>query len=110
MEIQSIFKSRKFWLMLVDVIVSLITYFITKYAAPEMTKDVLMVIGLLQPVIIFVITSITVQNVAAMKYLSKQNAVTIVNNNPYTTPYTPYISGSGTVTTESKSSDIGLKE
>lgn len=64
---QTIWKSRKFWIMLVDVIVSLTAYFVTKYTAPETSKDVLMVIGSLQPVVLMVIGSITLQNVAGIK-------------------------------------------
>ena len=63
----SIWTSRKFWLMVADVVVSLSTYFITKYISPTAANDILYVIGLLQPVVIALITSITVQNVEAMK-------------------------------------------
>ena len=62
-----LFTSRKFWLMVADVVVSVASYFITKYASPEMTKDVLFMIGALQPVVLLVIASITVQNVAGIK-------------------------------------------
>ena len=48
----TIFKSRKFWLMICDVVVSLATYFISKYVNPEAAKDVLFVISILQPVVI----------------------------------------------------------
>jgi hypothetical protein len=71
METPSIWKSRKFWLMMADVVVSLVTFFVTKYAAPEAAKDVLTVIGILQVPVIFLITSLTVQNVVAMKLLKK---------------------------------------
>ncbi len=67
MEQPPILKSRKFWLMVVDVAVSLATYFITKYAAPAAADDILKVIVTLQPVVIAVVASITVQNVAAMR-------------------------------------------
>lgn len=53
--------------MVFDAIVSLVTYFVTKYFSPDAAKDVLLVIGTMQPVIIAVIASITVQNVQAMK-------------------------------------------
>jgi putative effector of murein hydrolase len=60
-------QSRKFWLMIFDVVISLATYFIGKYLDPESVKDILFVIGSLQPVVLAVIASITVQNVAGIK-------------------------------------------
>ena len=63
----SLLQSRKFWLMVVNVVVSLITYFVTKYVNPEAAKDVLFLIGALQPVVIAVIASITVQNIEHIK-------------------------------------------
>jgi len=63
----SILQSRKFWLMLVDVVVSLATYFIGKYLNPEIGNDVLFLIGSLQPVVLLVISSITLQNTAAIR-------------------------------------------
>jgi hypothetical protein len=63
----SIWKSRKFWIMCIDVIVSVVAYFTGKYMDPEATKDVLFMIGALQPVILLVVGSITVQNVAGIK-------------------------------------------
>lgn len=42
-------------LMIVDIVVSAATYFGTRYLAPEAAEPVLYVIGLLQPVIIYVI-------------------------------------------------------
>lgn len=49
--------SAKFWTMIVDLIVSLTTYFLTKYLAPEASKDVLFVLGAVQPVILTVIAA-----------------------------------------------------
>ena len=65
-----LFKSRKFLIMLVDVVVSITTYFVTKYSNPEAAKDVLFLIGAIQPVIIAVIASIAVQNVQYIKEAS----------------------------------------
>jgi hypothetical protein len=64
---QPIYKSRKFWIMVVDLIVSLASYFLAKYASPDLSKDVLFLIGALQPVVLLVIASYTVQNLEAMK-------------------------------------------
>ncbi len=59
-------RSRKFWLMLLDIVISTATYFITKFAAPEVGKDVLWIIGSWQPVIVMLIYSIALED-AAMK-------------------------------------------
>ena len=66
----SLLKSRKFLIMVVNVVVSVTTYFITKYFNPDAAKDVLFLIGSLQPVIIAVVASITVQNVEYIKAAS----------------------------------------
>ena len=63
----TIWKSRKFWLAVSDVVVSLTTYFVGKYLNPESAKDLLFLIGSLQPVILLVIGSITVQNIEGIK-------------------------------------------
>lgn len=63
----TLLHSRKFWLMILDLIVSLSTYFITKYVSPESAKDALYVIGALQPVFVLVIGSITVQNIEGIR-------------------------------------------
>lgn len=68
---QSLLKSRKFWIMVVDVAVSLITYFVTKYTAPAMSTDILFLIGSVQPVILAVIAAITVQNVEGIRNAGK---------------------------------------
>lgn len=62
-----IWKSRKFWLTMLDIIISTATYFITKYAAPEIGNDILYLIGAWQPVIILLIVSYTVQNVEGIR-------------------------------------------
>ena len=58
----SIFKSRKFWLAISDVLISGATYFLSRYASPEVAKDILFVIGLLQPVVISVIIGIAIED------------------------------------------------
>jgi hypothetical protein len=59
-------KSRKFWLMVLDVVVSGSTYFIGKYAGAD-GQDMLFIIGLLQPVFVTVIASVTVEDNAQRK-------------------------------------------
>ncbi len=59
--------SAKFWTAILDVIISLTTYFVTKYAAPDAAKDVLTVIGVLQVPIGLVIAAWCAEDVAAIK-------------------------------------------
>jgi hypothetical protein len=63
----TIWRSRKFWLAVSDVVVSLVTYFVGKYLNPDSAKDILFLIGALQPVMLLVIGSITIQNVEGIK-------------------------------------------
>lgn len=57
-------KSRKFWLMISDVIISNITYFVTMFVAPEKAEMALWLIGSWQPVIVAVIIGITAEDAA----------------------------------------------
>jgi len=63
----NIWQSRKFWITVVDVVVSLTTYFIGKYLNPEAAKDIMTLVLALQPVILLLVTSYTVQNIAGIK-------------------------------------------
>jgi len=58
--------SRKFWLMIVDVFVSLSLYFVGKYL-PGAFEDVKFAILALQPVVITVIIAIAVEDAAIKK-------------------------------------------
>jgi hypothetical protein len=60
----NIFKSRKFWITIVDVLVSTATYFVAKYTAPQTGNDVMWLIGAWQPVVIALITGIAVEDAA----------------------------------------------
>ena len=57
-------KSRKFWLMISDVAISNITYFVTMFVAPEKAEMALWLIGSWQPVIVAVIIGITAEDAA----------------------------------------------
>ena len=59
--------SRKFWLMVADVVISTATYFVTKYIAPEIGNDVFWVIGLWQPVIVAMINGIAIEDAATKR-------------------------------------------
>jgi hypothetical protein len=60
----NIFKSRKFWITVTDLVVSTVAYFVTKYVAPQTGNDVLWLIGAWQPVVIALITGIAVEDAA----------------------------------------------
>lgn len=57
-------RSRKFWLMLSDVLGSLILYFAVKYLNPSLAEDVKVVLAGLQPVVIALIGSIAFEDFA----------------------------------------------
>lgn len=59
--------SRKFWLLILNVFVSLVLYFVGKYAAPGIFDDVKVVIGLIQPVFVAIIIAIAVEDAANMR-------------------------------------------
>ena len=59
--------SRKFWLMMLDLGISLAIFFITKYAAPSMAEDALYIIATIQPVFVFVIGGIALEDAAAKR-------------------------------------------
>ena len=55
-------RSRKFWLLMLDMGISLATYFITKYAAPALADDALFVIGSIQPAFVVIIGAIAYED------------------------------------------------
>ena len=61
---QLLIKSRKFWLVLFDLVLSVSIYFVTKYAGPAYADDALFLIGVMQAPILFLITGITVEDAA----------------------------------------------
>lgn len=60
----SLFKSRKFWIMIVDVTISTITYFLAHYASPEAGENIIYLIGAWQPVVYAVIAGIATEDAA----------------------------------------------
>ncbi len=59
-------KSRKFWIATLDVITTLVTYFVTKYLAPGAVDDVIKVLVTTQPVILMWIYAITQEDIARL--------------------------------------------
>ena len=58
-----LWKSRKFWLLVLDTVVSVATYFVGLYVLDVQAEQVLFLIGSLQPVFLFLIGAYTVQNI-----------------------------------------------
>ena len=60
----SLFKSRKFWVAMLDLAVSMALYFVGKYAAPSVGGDINFVIGAIQPAFVMVIAGIAWEDAA----------------------------------------------
>ena len=58
-------QSRKFWLMILDVVISTATYLVGKYVIPELAEDILWLIAAWQPVMVALITGIAVEDAAS---------------------------------------------
>jgi hypothetical protein len=58
---QKLLKSRKFWLMILDLVVSLALFFVGRFA-PGSAEDVKYVIGLIQPVFVTIIAAIAYED------------------------------------------------
>lgn len=63
----SMFRSRKFLTLLLDTVVSILIFFVTKYAAPSLAEDILFLIGGLQPVVLAVVVMWGVEDAAAKR-------------------------------------------
>ena len=61
----SLLKSRKFWITVFDVVVSTITFFGSKYLAPDVAENILWLIAAWQPVIVMLIAGIAIEDAAA---------------------------------------------
>lgn len=61
---QKLIKSRKFWLMVLDVLISTVAYFVTIYTKPEVAEQIIWVIGTWQPVIVALILGIAHEDAA----------------------------------------------
>jgi hypothetical protein len=57
------FKTQKFWLMVLDMVISLTLFFVSKNV-PGMLEDVKFLIAAIQPLFIALITAVAVESVA----------------------------------------------
>lgn len=60
--LESLLRSRKFWLMILDVVVSIATYIAGNLLGEQAREMVLWLIGLLQPVFVAIITAIAYED------------------------------------------------
>jgi len=60
----SIFKSRKFWIVVVDAAVSSATFLVTNYIDPALNVAILFLIATWQPVIVALISGIATEDAA----------------------------------------------
>jgi len=74
-------RSRKFWLLVLDTVISLALFFVGKYGGPSAMEDVRFVILTLQPVIIALILSIAYED-GARNRLTAGGATVNVNTGP----------------------------
>ena len=58
-----LFQSRKFWLLILDTVISLVLYFVSKYAGPAF-DDVKLVVLALQPIFLMIIYAIAKEDSA----------------------------------------------
>ena len=65
--ILGLLRSRKFMLLLLDLVVSTTIYFVGKYAGASAFEDVKMIIGVMQPVFIAGIGAIAYEDGANVK-------------------------------------------
>jgi len=62
----SLAHSRKFWLLILDTVISLVLFFVSKYASLAF-EDVKFVILALQPIFVVIIYAIAVEDAALNK-------------------------------------------
>ena len=64
-----LFHSRKFWLLILDTLISLVLYFVGKYATPTVLDDIKTLVVILQPVFIVVIAAIAYEDAATAPFV-----------------------------------------
>ena len=62
----SLLRSRKFWIMIADVLISTATYFVGHYVSPELGENIIWLIGSWQPVVYAVIAGIATEDAASI--------------------------------------------
>lgn len=58
-----LWKSRKFWILILDTVISVATFLIGRYVLDAQADTILFLIGVMQPVFLMLIGAYTYQNV-----------------------------------------------
>ncbi len=77
-----LFQSRKFWMAILDATISTLAVVLTLFLKPEAVDKILGVVAMWQPVMLLVIGSMTVQNVAGIKASGDVEAAKIYAETP----------------------------
>lgn len=78
--LSGLLKSRKFLIMLTDVIISSAVYFVAQYASPELGENIIWLVASWQPVIYAVIAGIATEDAANVTAQSMVDAAIIKEN------------------------------
>ncbi len=62
-----LWQSRKFRVLVLDTVVAIVVFVVTRFLAPDYQTDVLLLIGLLQPVVLAVILGTAWEDAAAKR-------------------------------------------
>ena len=73
----SLFKSRKFWLMLWDVVISLVVTVGGWYLAPDQLDKITAIVAILQAPVVFLIGAIAYEDGKAFDAFSHPNQVNL---------------------------------
>jgi len=65
--VSGLLRSRKFLLLVLDTIISLVLFFVGKYASPNLAEDIKFIIAAYQPVFVAIIVAISVEDAAAKR-------------------------------------------
>ena len=64
-----LFSSKQFWVMALDVVVSVSAYFVGKYVNPQQSQDIRWMITTMQPVALFVIEAWTQEGLPITEFI-----------------------------------------
>lgn len=76
--VSALFQSRKFWLTILDLFISLVMFFGAKYLSASLFEDIKFVIAAIQPVFVTIIVAIAVEDSANAKA-----GVVYIDGQPY---------------------------
>lgn len=66
-------RSRKFWLAIVDVVISTATYLVTWLLSPDLAERIIWLIAAWQPIIIMVVLGIAIEDAAEKRNIEPLN-------------------------------------